>query len=412
MSRILVVEDSPTQAREVEIILTAAGHDVRVAGDGDAALAAMRDASFDLVVSDILMPGMSGYELCRLLNADASTADVPVVLLTSLHDPMDIIKGLECGADNFISKPYEPDHLVARIGNILATHAHRRAHAAAADAEVLFLGERFTVGASKEQILDLLVSTFEDSVRTNRQLEQRQAELVRVQRQKEQLAALVVHDLKNPLNTISLAGQLLVREKHLSEDGKDSVRRLQTSLQTMLRMIMNLLDISRSEDGELVPRPSTFDLGELLQEVRASMSHAAEQRRTTIVVEPVRRTKVHADRDLLMRVLANIVDNSIKYSPSGSEIRIDAPKQSDGWTEICVRDNGPGIPLAHREKIFDKYAQLEPGSPWQSTSRGLGLSFCRIAMEAHGGSITVGGNEPRGSTFRMRLPPARANTKA
>ena len=408
MSRILVVEDSPTQAREVELILQSAGHELRVAGDGEAALAAMKDVHFDLVLTDILMPGMSGYELCRLINADASTADVPVVLLTSLHDPMDVIQGLECGADNFISKPYEPDHLVARIGNILENRAHRRAHPNAAGVDVLFMGKHFTVGSSKEQIIDLLVSTFEDSVRTNRQLERRQEELLRAQRQKEELAALVVHDLKNPLNGISLIAQLLVRDKNLSEDGRDSVRRLQSSSSAMLRMIVDLLDISRSEDGQLVPRPSTIDLGELLQEVGAAMSYAAQQRKTTIVVEPPPPgTKFQADRDLLTRVLQNIVDNSIKYTPAGSQVRVEAPHRGDGWTEICVRDNGPGVPLAYREKIFDKYVQLEPDAHGHlRSSRGLGLAFCRLAIEAHGGTIGIEDNQPHGSSFCVRLPPS------
>lgn len=406
MTRILVVEDSPTQAREVELILQSAGYVVRVVGDGEAALSAMEDARFDLVVSDILMPGMSGYELCRRLHGDPGTAHVPVVLLTSLRDPMDIIKGLECGADNFITKPYEPDHLVERVGNILENRAHRRAQPHADGVDILFMGKHFTVGSSKERILDLLVSTFEDSVRTNRQLERRQEELVRAQRQKEALSALVVHDLKNPLNGIFLIGRLLSHEKGLSEDGRDSVRQLQSASQAMLRMTLNLLDISRSEDGLLTPHSRTIDLGELLQETRAAMSYAAQQRSTTIVVDaPPRGTTVHADRDLLTRVLENLVDNSIKYTPGGSVVRVEVPTRDDGWTEICVRDNGPGVPPEYREKIFDRYVQLEPGGGQQRTSRGLGLSFCRLAIEAHAGTITVEENQPSGSSFCIRLPP-------
>ena len=125
IGRILVVEDSPTQAQQLRCILEAAGYEVAVAPDGETGFGLFNASAFDLIMSDILMPGLSGYELCRKIKDDPARRSVPVVLLTSLTDPMDIVQGLECGADNFLTKPYQPDYLLGRVKTILGNKARR-----------------------------------------------------------------------------------------------------------------------------------------------------------------------------------------------------------------------------------------------------------------------------------------------
>ena len=176
MTRILIVEDSRTQAAELYFVLEEAGFEVDVATSGEEALVRFADLRYDLVISDIVMPGMSGYELCRTLKARTDGACVPVVLLSSLGDPMDIVAGLECGADNFVTKPYDPALLVRRVQGVLDNRAVRQ-QAPDGSVEVSFLGQRFVIGSEKEQILDLLLSTFEDIVHTNRRLQASEAQL-------------------------------------------------------------------------------------------------------------------------------------------------------------------------------------------------------------------------------------------
>ncbi|HEY0930034.1 MAG TPA: response regulator [Gemmatimonas sp.] len=176
---ILAVEDSPTQAEILRHLLESAGHDVTVAVSGEAALELLASTQrrFDVVVSDIVMPGaVDGYELCRRIKASPHYR-TPVVLLTSLSDPMDIIKGLECGADNFFTKPYDGAHLLERIMWLLDTRRARRRGAVHVGLQVYFMGREFTISSEREQILDLLISTFEDAVRQNHSLRQREAEL-------------------------------------------------------------------------------------------------------------------------------------------------------------------------------------------------------------------------------------------
>jgi len=174
MQPILIVEDSPTQAAQLRAVVEGAGLEVVVASDAETALTLLDQRSVDLVISDIVMPGMSGYELCSAIKA--TRRSLPVMLLSSLSEPMDIIRGLECGADNFLTKPYKAEQLLARVGTILQNRS-LRAESAVLGIEIMFLGRRFTITSEKEQILDLLISTFEDTVQANRELQRHRTEL-------------------------------------------------------------------------------------------------------------------------------------------------------------------------------------------------------------------------------------------
>lgn len=175
--RILAVEDSPTQAEALKVLLEGEGYAVGLAASGEEALRTLGEQPADLVVADILMPGMDGYELCRRIKADRTLRELPVVLLTSLGDPLDIARGLECGADNYIIKPYEPTQLSGRLRHVLDSRMLRRKAVTRVGIQVSFLGRTFTITSDREQILDLLISTFEDVVRTNEKLQTSQAEL-------------------------------------------------------------------------------------------------------------------------------------------------------------------------------------------------------------------------------------------
>jgi PAS domain S-box-containing protein len=192
MTRILIVEDSPTQAELLRLVLEAEGFAVDAAADAEAALERFAAASFDLVISDIVMPGLSGYELCQRIKHHPQGQGVPVILLSTLSDPMDIIRGLECEADNFITKPYEPEQLIKRIRTVLENRELRSRGKLTFGVEVAFLGKTFIINSAKEQILDLLIATFEDIVRTNRGLEQSKAALAAAKEEIEEHA----HDLE------------------------------------------------------------------------------------------------------------------------------------------------------------------------------------------------------------------------
>ena len=163
-TRVLVVEDSATQANRLKAVLGTAGFQVVTATDGDKGLEAFHASPFDLILSDVMMPGISGYELCRRVKADPRGAGVPFVLLTSLGKSIDLVRGLECGADNYIYKPFQADALLGRIKTILTTKSAREAGPLRGSDDVLFMGHKLKIASSKEQILDYLGSTFEDFI--------------------------------------------------------------------------------------------------------------------------------------------------------------------------------------------------------------------------------------------------------
>src|SRR5262245_29010935 len=164
-TRVLVVEDSLTQSKKLEVVLDSVGFEVVVARDGRQGLEMFRVSAFDMVLSDVMMPGLSGYDLCRAIKSEPRGKGVTVMLLTSLSKPQDIIRGLECGADNFVNKPYEGDYLISRIRNLLANRNLRTGNQGDGAVEMAFMGDRFTIACGKAQILDFLASTFEDFVR-------------------------------------------------------------------------------------------------------------------------------------------------------------------------------------------------------------------------------------------------------
>lgn len=177
-NRVLAAEDSATQAAALRSHLEEAGFDVTLTTNGDEALAAVRRQSYDLVVSDVVMPGIDGYELCRSIKEH--NPEIPVVLLTSMRDPLDVVNALAAGADNFLRKPYQQEELVHRIRNMLYNKALRQEGRAQIGLELFFLGRRFMINSDREQILDLLISTFEELVSMNEQLRDREDELARL----------------------------------------------------------------------------------------------------------------------------------------------------------------------------------------------------------------------------------------
>jgi diguanylate cyclase (GGDEF)-like protein/PAS domain S-box-containing protein len=179
MRRVLAVEDSPTQAEVLRSDLEAAGFEVTVARNGAEALQRLEEDGFDIVVSDVVMPGMSGYDLCRTVKASPAMHDIPVILLTSLTDPLDVVNGLESGADNFLRKPYQPAQLVARINATSRNRELRRSGEDDTGVRLAFLEREFEIKADRPQMLDLLVSTFEELVMTSRQVRAREEELIR-----------------------------------------------------------------------------------------------------------------------------------------------------------------------------------------------------------------------------------------
>ncbi|WP_211365424.1 GAF domain-containing sensor histidine kinase [Polyangium fumosum] len=239
----------------------------------------------------------------------------------------------------------------------------------------------------------------------SQRLAEEHAALLELQRQKEALSALVVHDLKSPAAAIVLAASLQLRSPDLGPAERRRWGVVFSSAERIVRTAASVLDIAQSEEGRLVPRYAVVDLGGLIAEIREQLLPLAEKREQGIEVScDVPEGALWADRELLGRTLQNLVDNAIRHSPTKSTVRIEAHADA-AWVTVAICDEGPGVPVEMRQCIFDRYVRVEEKG---RTGWGLGLAFCKMAVEAHGGTSWIEDNVPRGSRFCFRLPVVRA----
>jgi len=364
---ILVVDDDPRNRKLLEEYLIGAGYEVRLAEDGRSALASATERPPDLVLLDVMMPDLSGLEVCRQLKADPRTRLCQVVLVTALDGAPHRVEGLDTGADDYIAKPVRREEFMAKVRSMLRAR----------------------------RLLAELEEARETLAARNQKLEELEA-------LKETLTQTLVHDLKNPLAAV--LGNLELMERKADESLLHLVRRSKAAAWRMHQMILNLLDVGQLEEGKLILHPETVDAGSLARKACQEMEGGAAQRGVRLeIVADERHAVLRGDTAVLRRVLDNLLSNAIEHSPQGGVVRVGVALCDEG-IEIAVGDQGPGVPPEFRERIFEKFQRLESRKSVPGANRGLGLTFCRLAVEAHGGTIWVDDAPSGGALFRALLP--------
>lgn len=428
--RILIVDDSPTQADAARAILEGQGYHVAVARDGAEGLALAREGGFDLVLTDAVMPRMDGFELCSRIKAELAHPPA-VVMLTSLSDPRDIVRGVQCGADNYITKPYEADQLLARVARALD---QRLMPDGAGSVTFRFLGETFSIASNPAQMLPLLLSSFEELIHANTALQKSRREIaqahareqearlraeaaaVRLEalrleaeeatRARDDVLATVSHDLRNPAGAIFGSASLLLDIPLSEEARKRQFELIRRNAMAMERLIQDLLDVSRMEAGAFSVEPGAESAHALVEEARDLHQPLAASRGVELAVELDQPdVEVWADRGRILQVFSNLLGNALKFTPAGGRVGLSfrADEQGVGFT---VSDTGSGIAPEALPHIFDRFWHGREGG-----GTGLGLAITKGIVEAHGGSITVV-SSPAGTTFRFALPPVTAKAGA
>jgi signal transduction histidine kinase len=254
--------------------------------------------------------------------------------------------------------------------------------------------------------ITLLRKAQEELVRANHQL-------MEMQKRQAELSAFIVHDLKSPLTGILGNADVLLERRIPEAAARGCLNDIRESARSLHRMVLDLLDVHLGEDGALVLERSDVNLGELCEEVRSVMAaRVAETGQHLAIASGLEAYTINGDRELLRRVLQNLVDNGVKYGPPQGTIFIEAGIHSPESVLLRVRDEGPGVPLSLRERIFDKYAHVECSSLRGHDSRGLGLRFCQMAVGLHGGRIWVEDNQPHGASFCVSLPVSAPSVRA
>src|SRR6266545_429540 len=291
---ILIAEDSPTQAEQLRYLLHESGHRVTVARNGREALAAAHQRKPSMIISDIVMPEMDGYALCREIKSEPTLKNVPVILLTSLASSVDIIRGLECGADNFIPKPYDENYLLSHVQNTLINFELRKSQKTQMGVEIVFANEKYFITAERQQILDLLLSTYETAVQKNLQLTESQSELKKlnekldqkvveleahnrrvqdINRLKSEFLANMSHELRTPLNAIIGFAELMHDGKvgPVADNHREYLGDILGSSRHLLQLINDVLDLSKIEAGKMEFNPEPVNPAVVVAEVRDTL---------------------------------------------------------------------------------------------------------------------------------------------
>lgn len=365
--RVLVVDDNlANRELAVATLEDESSLDVKAVEDGATALAALHEWHPDCVLLDVRMPGMDGFEVCRRMRALPQGSHVPILFLTAQRDLDTFDAALASGGDDFLTKPVRPAELALRVQTALKVRSVRTE-----------LRDQYAL------------------------LRRQRDDLMRLQLQKELMSAFLVHDLKNPLNTLDLWAQQALMDPALSSRAERALRHIRDETRTLTRMVVNLLDISRSEEGRLVPKRERIELGDFFEKVFDELTLKAAAQEVQLQSRVVG-TSIDGDRDLLQRVFVNLVENAVRHSPPEGGVCVVATSSAEG-TRIAVADQGSGVPERYREQVFQPFVQLESEAGSERTGRGLGLTFCKLAVEAHGGQITIEDGEP-GAIFVVWLP--------
>ncbi|CUI05267.1 response regulator [Massilia sp. P8910] len=435
---ILIVEDSPTQAERLRRLIQSKAYRVRVALNGQLALALIREQKPDLVLSDIIMPEMDGYELCRTIKSDPALRDIPVILVTALNDPKDIIRGIECGADNFVRKPYAEDYLLSRISHMLLNLRLREGPAVEVEAGIaLYLGnQKHFINAGRQQILDLLISTYEQAVQVNSELQARERqvielnmrlahhaaeletinreialknlELAEASRMKSAFIANMSHELRTPLNAIiGFTGALLMKlPGPLTPDQDKQLNTIRSSARHLLSLINDILDVAKIEAGKVTLALERVQCQDLLNHTADTLRPLAAQKGLALTVElPGEVIVIDSDRRALTQIIINLVNNAIKFTDQGT-VKVALSQRLDAsqlLTEFSVTDSGSGIKPEDQSKLFQAFSQLDSTSTRHAEGAGLGLYLCQNLANLLGGNLYFTSDYGTGSTFTLAL---------
>jgi two-component system, sensor histidine kinase and response regulator len=362
IDRILAVDDTPDNLILVETILESEGFEIDLVADGITALQQIIESPPDLILLDVMMPGIDGYEVTRRIRNNAQLPYIPILLITAFTESS-VVEGLDAGADDFIRKPFDTDELLARVRSLL---------------------------------------------RLKHSLDEQQ----KMARQREDFVSRMTHDLRTPLVASDRMLNLFQQEIFckISPEMKQAIAVMIRSNQNLTQMVNNLLEVYRFEAGKKTLNSEICNLPEMLTEVVEELNPIANDKGLTLKVDTSALEKlsenpgvVTGDRLELRRVFSNLIGNAIKFTDTGGiETRISESAQNNekNLVTIEIEDTGYGIAAEDQTTIFERFRQGRN----KRAGSGLGLHLSRLIVEAHGGTIEVFSELDKGSVFTVRLP--------
>lgn len=358
--RILAVDDQPITLKVISRFLSDEGFDLVTAQNGRDALEIFeKDPNFDMLILDVMMPKMDGYQLCQRIREQFSLFEMPVLFLTAKANIKDMAEGFDAGANDFIRKPFEKEELIIRSKTLIRLKNLTSANKVLEEA--IYLKNRFI--------------------------------------------EMYIHDLKNPLTSIIALSDMLSQDDTIARNNQDVVNIITHSSQLMLKLVEKLLLSSRIESGKVTLVKESLNINDILQEAIIDNERSAVLKEQTITFYPETESPpiVFADRLKLRQVIENLISNAIKYSPYRSKIEIKVERNVT-YVRFMVKDFGQGLSEEDKANVFHRFNRLSALPTGGESSSGIGLSIAKDLVELHNGKIWVESNLDEGSCFTVELP--------
>lgn len=376
--RVLIAEDSPAQAEILRQGLETEGYGLDIVHDGQAALDYIRSQKPDVVLLDIVMPGLSGIEVCRVIKEDEGLGFLPVVLVTALDSAEAKLSGIEAGADDFLNKPTDMNELKARVRSLVRA----------------------------KNFFDNVEKRYTELQMANKVVARKNAELEALNKQKNHFLGMAAHDLRNPLNAIMTYSQFLHEEvgQVLSPEQNDFLDSIHKSSEFMLRLVTDLLEFSQIQTGNMTLNLGMVDLTGLIDRIVGLSRLLSDRKGIGLKVEKDHTLpKMYLDEHKIEQVLTNLLTNAIKYSHANTTVEIGVSQRDDVVT-LWVKDQGQGIPTEELDNLFEPFKKTSVKSTGGEASTGLGLVIVKQIVNGHGGEISVESEVGTGSLFTVTLP--------
>lgn len=362
--KVLIVDDVMSNVLLLKVLLTNEKFATITANNGHEALERVREDKPDLVLLDVMMPDMSGFEVAAKLKNDPLTAEVPIIFLTALNSTADIVKGFQVGGNDFISKPFNKEELIIRVTHQISLVAAKR-----------------IILAQTEELQKTIIG-------------------------RDKLYSVIAHDLRSPIGSIKMVLNMLILNLPSSTIGSEMYELLTMANQTtedVFALLDNLLKWTKSQIGKLKVVYQDIDMVEVLEGVTEIFTMVAGLKKIEIRLNVPDHLQVYADIDMVKTVIRNLLSNAIKFSNEETEVIVTL-KEEDGMAIVSVKDNGCGIDEQNQKKLLHTDTHFSTFGTNNEEGSGLGLLLCQNFVIKNGGSLWFVSEKEQGSTFYFSIP--------